>query len=65
MFEFKMPVLHNEQNKKYEVLAFTNCMHVICTQTALHVHKNLYLVLIGNTIEKYLLPAHTDHYALR
>ena len=34
-------------------------------QTALHVHEKLCTVLIENTIENYLLAAHTDHYALR
>ena len=28
-------------------------------------HENLCMVLIENTIENYLSPAHTDHYALR
>ena len=33
--------------------------NVICTQTALHVHGNSCTVLIENTIENYLLPAHS------
>ena len=40
-------------------------VHVTCMQLALHVHENACTVLIENTIENYLLAAHTDHYALR
>ena len=40
-------------------------MHITCMQTALHAHKNLCTVLIENTIENYLSPAHTDHYTLK
>ena len=40
-------------------------VHLMPTQTVLHVHENLCTVLIKTTIENYLLPAHTDHYVLR
>ena len=62
----------------YPPQAFTNCVHgrvhvtcvvktvhVACKQTTLEVHENSCTVLTENTIENYLSPVHTDHYALR
>ena len=36
-----------------------------CTQLTLHVHEIMCAVLIENTVDNYLSPAHVDHYALR
>ena len=64
-----MPVIDDiyDNNKQQ---AFINCMlgyNRACNvqQMALHVHKNLCMVLIENTIENCLLLSHTDHYAFR
>ena len=48
-----------------QVTCSVTTVHVTCTETALHLHENSYTVLIENAIENCLLPAHTDHYALR
>ena len=64
-----MPVIDDiyDNNKQQ---AFINCMlgyNRVCNvqQMVLHVHKNLCMVLIENTIENCLLLSHTDHYAFR
>ena len=64
-----MPVIDDiYDNNKLQ--AFLNCMlsyNGACNvqQMALHVHKNLCMVLIEKTIENCLLLSHTDHYAFR
>ena len=46
--------------------AFTNCVHVTCTQTVLRVHENSCTVLIPLCKNNLNLPiSHKDHYALR
>ena len=48
-----------------QIACMVTTVHVTSMQTTLHVHENACTVLIENTTENYLLPAHTDHYALR
>ena len=48
-----------------QIACMVTTVHVTCTQLTLHLRENASTVLIENTFEIYLLPPHTDHYALR
>ena len=69
---FKRSMSHKEvdfvsyiNSKPSQIACTVTTVYIMCMQTTLHVHKNLGTVLIENTTENYLLPAHTDHYGLR
>ena len=53
------------RSRPSQIACMVTTMHVACIQTVLHIHKSSCPILIENTIENYLLPAHTDYYGLR
>ena len=48
-----------------QIVCMVMIVHITHTRMVLHMHKNLCMIVIENTIENYLLCVHTDHYALR
>ena len=48
-----------------QIACTVTTMYLKCTRTELCVHENSCTVLIENTNGNYLLPAHTDYYALK